>query len=73
MIFGARLTVHWGRGKARRRRGSYASWAKRNLLNHFPTGKRDNRHFRDCLLTGHAMDMPKSTRLTVRPEGANYQ
>jgi hypothetical protein len=24
-------------------------------------------------LTGHAVDMPRSTRMTVRPEGANYQ
>jgi hypothetical protein len=24
-------------------------------------------------LNGHAADMPKSTQMTVRPEGANYQ
>jgi hypothetical protein len=39
-------------------------------LNHVPNrclqpAKPDNRHFRDCPLTGHAADMPKSTRMTL--------
>jgi hypothetical protein len=32
-----------------------------------------NRHVRDHPLNGHTADIAKPTRLTVRPEGANYQ
>jgi hypothetical protein len=32
------------------------------------TGKTDKEYFRDYPLTGHAADMPKSTRMSSRPE-----